>query len=73
MDALITDLGIGIDELASTALRFALAGQALSTVIVGMRSLTNVERNAAVADAPPLTGHELELLAKHRWPKNFYS
>lgn len=73
MDALVADLDIGVDELASTALRFALAGQAVSTVIVGMRSLTNVERNAAVADAPPLTGSELAMLAKHRWQKNFYS
>jgi aryl-alcohol dehydrogenase-like predicted oxidoreductase len=73
VDALLADLGIGVDQLPSTALRFALAGQAVSTVIVGMRSLTNVERNAAVAEAPPLTAEELALLAKHRWQKNFYS
>jgi aryl-alcohol dehydrogenase-like predicted oxidoreductase len=71
--ALLTDLGIGVEELASTALRFALAGQAVSTVIVGMRSLANVERNAAISDAPPLTARELSLLARHRWDKNFYS
>ncbi|MFD5272288.1 aldo/keto reductase [Streptomyces sp. NPDC058335] len=73
VDALLADLGLGIEELPSTALRFALAGPAVSTVIVGMRSLRNVERNAAIADAPPLTTQELALLAKHRWPKNFYS
>ncbi|MFF8227426.1 aldo/keto reductase [Streptomyces caelestis] len=73
VDALLADLEIDVDQLPSTALRFALAGQAVSTVIVGMRSLTNVERNAAVAEAPPLTAEELALLAKHRWQKNFYS
>ncbi|MGW0336108.1 aldo/keto reductase [Streptomyces sp. NPDC003011] len=72
VDALLADLGIGVEELASTALRFALAGQAVSTVIVGMRSLRNVERNTAIADAPPLTSQELALLARHRWTKNFY-
>ncbi|MGW5665413.1 aldo/keto reductase [Streptomyces sp. NPDC003758] len=73
VDALLADLGIGVDELPSVALRFALAGQAVSTVIVGMRSLANVERNAAVAETPPLTDGQLTLLAKHRWPKNFYN
>jgi aryl-alcohol dehydrogenase-like predicted oxidoreductase len=72
VDALLADLGIGVDELASTALRFALAGQAVSTVIVGMRSLANVERNAAVTEAPPLTAEELAVLVRHRWQKNFY-
>ncbi|MEU9172978.1 aldo/keto reductase [Streptomyces sp. NPDC048420] len=73
VDAILADLGIGADELPSTALRFALAGQAVSTVIVGMRSLTNVERNAAISDAPPLSARESSLLAEHRWAKNFYS
>lgn len=73
VDARLADLGIGVDQLPATALRFALAGQAVSTVIVGMRSLANVERDAAVAEAPPLTAEELALLAKHRWQKNFYS
>jgi hypothetical protein len=37
-----------------------------------MRSLRNVERNAAIADAPPLTERELAVLTEHRWVKNFY-
>jgi aryl-alcohol dehydrogenase-like predicted oxidoreductase len=72
VDAILADLEIGAGELPSVALRFALAGQAVSTAIVGMRSLSNVERNAAVTDEPPLTTEELALLAKHRWAKNFY-
>ncbi|MES5823377.1 aldo/keto reductase [Streptomyces sp. RG80] len=72
VEAILADLHIDAGELPSTALRFALAGQAVSTVIVGMRSLANVERNAAVGDAGPLTAEELALLARHRWQKNFY-
>ena len=73
VDALVAELGIEPAELPSVALRFALAGQAVSTVIVGMRSLANVERNAALSDEPPLTAEQLAILAKHRWEKNFYS
>jgi aryl-alcohol dehydrogenase-like predicted oxidoreductase len=73
VDDLLADLGIAVEELPSTALRFALAGPAVSTVIVGMRSLTNVERNAAVAEEPSLSPEQLALLARHRWQKNFYS
>ncbi|MDX3225355.1 aldo/keto reductase [Streptomyces sp. ME19-01-6] len=72
VEAILADLRIGAGALPSAALRFALAGQAVSTVIVGMRSLTNVERNAAIADAPPLTAQELSQLTSHRWQKNFY-
>ncbi|MFF0078310.1 aldo/keto reductase [Streptomyces canus] len=72
VDAILADLGSAAEELPSAALRFALAGRAVSTVIVGMRSLRNVERNAAIADAPPLTERELAVLTERRWAKNFY-
>ncbi|KUN59221.1 aldo/keto reductase [Streptomyces canus] len=72
VDAILADLGSAAEELPSAALRFALAGRAVSTVIVGMRSLRNVERNAAIADAPLLTERELAVLTEHRWAKNFY-
>ncbi|MFJ9010318.1 aldo/keto reductase [Streptomyces canus] len=72
VDAILADLGSAAEELPSAALRFALAGQGVSTVVVGMRSLRNVERNAAIADAPPLTERELAVLTEHRWAKNFY-
>jgi aryl-alcohol dehydrogenase-like predicted oxidoreductase len=72
VDALVADLGIGPDRLADIALRFALAPPAVSTVIAGMRSLRNVERNAAVSDGRTLDGRRLEVLANHRWERNFY-
>jgi aryl-alcohol dehydrogenase-like predicted oxidoreductase len=72
INALTADLGIGHDEVAAYALRYVLSEQAVSTVIPGMRTVRNVERNAAVGDLGPLTDQERQTLARHRWEKNFY-
>ncbi|MEV6205623.1 aldo/keto reductase [Kitasatospora sp. NPDC051914] len=71
--AITEDLGIPREEMAATALRFVLAAPAVSTVIPGMRSVRNVERNTALSDGPLLTDEQLAVLAKHRWERNFYS
>ncbi|MFI9788249.1 aldo/keto reductase [Kitasatospora sp. NPDC051984] len=71
--AIAADLGIEADGLAEAALRFVLSEPAVSTVIPGMRSVRNVERNAAVGDGVPLGERELKVLAGHRWDRNFYS
>jgi aryl-alcohol dehydrogenase-like predicted oxidoreductase len=73
VDAITAELGIGSEELAETALRFVLSADAVSTVIPGMRTVRNVERNAAVSDGRLLGADRLALLAKHRWQRNFYS
>ncbi|MFC6593703.1 aldo/keto reductase [Kitasatospora paranensis] len=73
VDAITADLGISTDEIAETALRFVLSAPAVSTVIPGMRSVRNVERNTAISDGHPLTDEVLAALAKHRWERNFYS
>lgn len=70
--ALVADLDIGPDEVAETALRFVLAEPAVSTVIVGMRTTANVERNAALSDGQRLSAERLAKLAGHRWERNFY-
>jgi aryl-alcohol dehydrogenase-like predicted oxidoreductase len=70
--AMAADLGVPVDEIPQVALRFVLAEPAVSTVIVGMRSTRNVERNAALADGPGLTSEQVEILARHRWERNFY-
>ncbi|WP_328915456.1 MULTISPECIES: aldo/keto reductase [unclassified Streptomyces] len=72
-DAITAELGIAREELAETALRFVLSAPAVSTVIPGMRSVRNAERNAAVSDGRLLDADRLALLAKHRWQRNFYS
>jgi aryl-alcohol dehydrogenase-like predicted oxidoreductase len=72
VDALAADLGIERDQVAEIALRYILSQPAVSTAIVGMRSVRNVERNVAVSDGRPLTSDQLAILAKHRWERNFY-
>jgi hypothetical protein len=37
-----------------------------------MRSVRNVERNAAVGDGQRLTAEQRDALAKHRWDRSFY-
>lgn len=72
VDAIVADLGIRHDELAETALRFVLAAPEVSTVIPGMRTVTNVERNAAVSDGRAMSQERLAKLANHAWERNFY-
>lgn len=72
VNALTADLGIDRGQLADVALRYVLGGQAVSTVIVGMRSVRNVELNTALSDGPTLTGEQRAALAKHRWERDFY-
>lgn len=71
--AIVADLGIEPDAVAETALRFVLSSPAVSTVIPGMRSVRNVERNTALSDGRPLTADQLSVLAEHRWQRNFYA
>jgi aryl-alcohol dehydrogenase-like predicted oxidoreductase len=72
VDAIVADLGIERDQIADTALRYVLDAPAVSTVIAGMRTVRNVERNAATSDGRRLTGEQHEVLARHRWERNFY-
>ena len=73
VDALVEDLGIGRDQVAEVALRYVLSHPAVSTVIPGMRTVRNVERNAAVSDGKPLSDDQLAVLARHSWERNFYA
>lgn len=70
--AIEQDLGIGTDQLPETALRFVLSHVAVSTVIVGMRSVRNVERNAALGDGRGLPEDQVRRLYAHRWDRNWY-
>jgi aryl-alcohol dehydrogenase-like predicted oxidoreductase len=70
--AIATDLAIDDGQLAEAALRFVLSEPVVSTVIPGMRSIRNVERNIAASDAGPLSPDERERLRAHRWVRNFY-
>ena len=71
--AIEQDLGISTAQLPETALRFVLSHPAVSTVIVGMRSVRNVERNATLADGKGLGDSQLQRLYAHRWDRYWYS
>jgi aryl-alcohol dehydrogenase-like predicted oxidoreductase len=70
--AIERDLGIARDALAGIALRFTISHPAVSSTIPGMRTMRNVERNAAVSDKGPLDQATLQILKRHAWDRNFY-
>jgi aryl-alcohol dehydrogenase-like predicted oxidoreductase len=72
VDAIVDDLGIDVDDMPATALRFVLSEPAVSTVIPGMRSVRNVERNMAIGDGRGLPAEQVEKLREHRWERVFY-
>jgi aryl-alcohol dehydrogenase-like predicted oxidoreductase len=72
VQALTDDLGIETDELPDRALRFVLAHPAVSTVIAGMRTVRNVERNAATSDRGPLPKDQFDILKRARWERDWY-
>jgi aryl-alcohol dehydrogenase-like predicted oxidoreductase len=71
--AIAADLGVERDGVAEIALRYVLSHDAVGTVIPGMRSVRNVERNLAAAAKGPLPQTERGRLAAHRWVRNFYA
>jgi len=56
-------------SLPEMALRFVLGHAAVSTGIVGMRSLANIRANFDAATAGPLDGGLQAELRKHRWDR----
>lgn len=70
--AICADLGRPEPDIAEIALRYVLSHPAVSTVIPGMRSVRNVERNVAVADGEGLGAVPAEQVRRHRWVRNFY-
>lgn len=70
--ALADDLGIGVDDVPDVALRYVLSHPAVSTVIAGMRTVRNVERNAATSDRGALPQQTVDKLKAHRWERNWY-
>jgi len=71
--AIVSELGVAEDAVPEIALRYVLSHPAVSTVIPGMRSVRNVERNLAVADGRGLPDEQVQRLKTHRWERNFYA
>ena len=55
--------------LPEMAIRFILANDAVSTLIIGMRKPEHVRANLANSDAPPLSPDLLAQLKHHRWDR----
>jgi aryl-alcohol dehydrogenase-like predicted oxidoreductase len=55
-----------------TARGYGESEREVSTVIVGMRSVRNVERNAALSDGRRISDEQRAVLDRHRWERNFY-
>jgi aryl-alcohol dehydrogenase-like predicted oxidoreductase len=72
VQAILDDLAIEREELPEVALRYILSHPAVSAAIPGMRSVRNVERNAAVGDGRGLPPERVAALKRHRWVRNFY-
>jgi aryl-alcohol dehydrogenase-like predicted oxidoreductase len=72
VQGILDDLGIEREQLPEVALRYILSHPAVSTVIPGMRSVRNVERNAAVGDGKGLPDEQVAALKRHRWERDFY-
>ncbi|MCB1103648.1 MAG: aldo/keto reductase [Opitutaceae bacterium] len=58
--------------MAQAALKFVLAHPAVSTVIPGIRNITQAEANCAVSDLPDLPPQLLEKLRRHNWRRAFW-
>ena len=69
---IVSDLGVTMDQMPETALRYVLSHPAVSTVIPGMRSVQNVERNCQLGDGRGLPAEQVKKLKAHRWLRNFY-
>ena len=67
VQAIVDDLGITREELPEVALRYVLSRPEVSTVIPGMRTVRNVERNCAVGDGAGLPEERASALKAHRW------
>jgi aryl-alcohol dehydrogenase-like predicted oxidoreductase len=70
--AIATDLELPVERLPEVALRYCVSNDAVSTAIPGMRSVANVEKNAAAVESGPLDAQQLEVLRGHRWVRNYY-
>jgi aryl-alcohol dehydrogenase-like predicted oxidoreductase len=73
VSAILADLGIEREQLPEVALRYVLSRPEVSTVIPGMRTVRNVERNCAVGDGEGLPDEQAATLKAHRWERDFYA
>ena len=69
VEAILSDLALEREQLPEVALRYVLSRPEVSTVIPGMRTVRNVERNAAIGDGAGLPPDRVQALKAHRWDR----
>lgn len=65
----IKDIGLTMPEVA---LKFGLMHSAVSTVIAGIRNVSQTEMNVSVSDLPDLEDNLVIRLRNHAWRRNFW-
>ncbi|MBO9600805.1 MAG: aldo/keto reductase, partial [Cohnella sp.] len=60
-------------NLAEIALRFCLDDSAVSCAIPGMKNVHEVDLNVRVSDGRKLPAEVLEVLSRHKWPRNYHN
>lgn len=71
-DEVKQDLAGSDYTLAQAALKFVLAHPAVSTVIPGIRNLTQADANCGVSDLPGLSADLLARLRRHNWRRGVW-
>jgi len=66
------DLGGSGYTLPQAALKFVLAHPAVSTVIPGIRNVSQAEANCGVSDLPEMAPRLVERLHRHNWLRGFW-
>jgi aryl-alcohol dehydrogenase-like predicted oxidoreductase len=72
VDALKQLCGGFYSTLAEAAMRFVLSEPAVTTVIPGMQTRSEVDMNVAYSDGAVLPPELTEALPAHRWVRNYY-
>ena len=60
-------------SLAEAAVKYVLASPEVSTVIAGMSSSRNIQRNVGYSDGEPFPEELRAQLAEHAWIRNYYT
>ncbi|MCA0455031.1 MAG: aldo/keto reductase [Chloroflexi bacterium] len=71
-DKVKTDIDGSGFNLPQAAIKFALMHPAVSTVIPGIRNVTQAEANIAVSDLPALSDDLMLKLREHNWMRGFW-
>jgi aryl-alcohol dehydrogenase-like predicted oxidoreductase len=59
-------------NMVAAAIKFGLKPAAVSTVLVGIRNVSQAEMNCGVSDQPPMSDELVLALREHNWRRAFW-